>query len=85
MQAEIESIRAQLEELSARLEALEANPEPEPEEMTEREKTDAIAAWDRAVAGCTERCRGNLAKAAIMANRENPGLRQRMLRAHNRR
>lgn len=84
MPSEIESIRAQLEELSARLAAIEEDPEANGEELTEQEKTDAIAAWDRAVASCTERCRGNLAKAAVMANRENPGLRQRMLKAHNR-
>lgn len=44
----------------------------------------AAKRWERAVANCRSRCR-SAAEAVMMANRENPGLRQQMIRESNKR
>jgi ATP-dependent protease ClpP protease subunit len=48
-------------------------------------KTTATASWHEVVQACLPRTGGNKMKAVALANRENPGLRERMLAEANRR
>lgn len=87
---EEEMARAEQEEEETRAEEEEAKAKArragvKPVAKGTKGGTDAVAEWNKALAICTERCRGDRAKAAIMANRENPGLRQRMLAQAGRR
>ena len=43
-----------------------------------------VAEWKQAVSECLALCGGNRQNAVCMANRRNPGLRERMLQAVNR-